>query len=119
MKRVSLWCSSVSWSTRRLAFALAALLGPTVALTFGQSSPDIGAIVEGVAKAYKNPVPYEVVETTTMQLGAVNATGVVKSKARLVSQDANKFRLEIDNSIEMKGARHESGSGGVFFFCAL
>jgi outer membrane lipoprotein-sorting protein len=100
MKKVSLRCSTISWPTSRLTFALLALLGPGVGPTLGQSSPDIGAIVEGVAKAYKNPLPYEIVKITTMQLGAA---GIFKSKTRLVLQDTNKFRLEIDNPIEMEG----------------
>lgn len=100
MKRLSLYYS-LARPTRRLVIAFVLLLGSSVA--FGQRSPDIGAILEGISKAYKDPLPYEIVTTTTMQLGAVSATGLVSSKVRLASQDPNKFRLESYNSADVNG----------------
>jgi outer membrane lipoprotein-sorting protein len=112
MKSLSPRYSATGWPNGRFALALVALLGPIVGPAFGQSPPDIGAIVQGISKAYKNPMAYDIVETATMQLGAVNGMGIVRSKTRLVSQHPDKFRLEIDNSIEMNGVL--GGPGDAF-----
>lgn len=111
MKELSLRCPGIGRPTR-IAFALLALVGAPVGRAFGQSAPDIRAIVEGVVKAYGHPLPYEIVANTTMQLGAVNGAGVVRSKTRLVSQSGNKFRLETENSVEINGV--PGGPGDAF-----
>lgn len=95
----------------RLGFVVLALIGPTVRFSFGQSSPDLKSILEGVSKVYENPLRYEVVETITMELGAVNGKGVHKSNIRIAAQDPNRFRLESEESDEIDGLPSDPGQG--------
>jgi outer membrane lipoprotein-sorting protein len=111
MKMTSSLCvSPITHPTRRIAFVVLALVGPTTTLCLCQNSPDIKAIIEGVSKTYKNRSRYEVVETMTMELDAGNAKGVNRSRVRIATQEPNKFRLESENSNEINGLPVEAFS---------
>src|SRR6476646_10338199 len=111
MKMTSSLCvSPITRPTRQIVFVVLALVGPTINLCFGQNSPDIKAILEGVSKAYKNRSRYEVVESRTMELDAGNAKGVNRSRVRIASQEPNKFRLESEDSNEINGVPSEAFS---------
>ena len=105
--------SLVSHSAMRLGFFVLSLLGPAVSFTFGQSSPDLKAVLDGVSRAYGNLSRYEVVETTTTELGGGNERESIKSNIRIAAEEPNKFRLEGEEFAVINGLRTDSGHGPI------
>lgn len=100
-------------SAMRFRFIVISLLGPAASFSFGQSSPDLNAVLEGVSKAYGNLLRYEVVETITTELGGGNDRDVIKTNIRIDAQEPNKFRLEGEEFAEINGLRVDSGNGPI------
>ncbi len=105
--------SLITRSTMQLGFIVLSLLGPAAGVSFGQSSPDLKAVLEGVSQAYGTLSRYEVVETTTTELGGGNEKGLLKSTIRIAAEGPNKFRLEGEESAEINGLWTDSGHGPI------
>jgi len=54
---------------------------------------------------------YEVIETITIEVGAVSGKGVHKSHIRIAAEDSNRFRLETEESDEIDGLPNDPGQG--------
>jgi len=100
-----------SFSKRRLASIVLALIGPALVLGLGQSSPDTKTILEGVAKAYGNQRQYDVTVSTTTEEHSPSGKGVLRARLRIASEDQDKFRLEQESSVEIDGVPNNAPFG--------